>query len=369
MKSNRNLTNSAGYMLLLVLVFGVNACNRHNQDPAEADQTSSAKQMPVRYLPVAEQPIEERLELGATVQPDPTKVFRIFPPASGRILEIRVKPGDMVKRGEPLAALDSSDAASARSDFAKAKIEADRASSAADRERVLFEHGAVAEKDYIDAKALSNSAAAELTRAQERLEVLGVNPSAGTDLVPLLSPARGVVLTVSAAPGEFSKSLDNADPMVTIADLSTVWIVGDVYEKDIAKVRPGKLVKISFDAYPSQQWTGRIDSLSGALDPTTRTLKVRVALQNPGLKLKPEMFASIQVDVGRRSEIVVPSSAVIHEGQQTSVFVENNGKPEERNVTTGQVVDGTVEITSGLQVGQKIAVSGAELLTGGAAQQ
>jgi cobalt-zinc-cadmium efflux system membrane fusion protein len=147
-----------------------------------------------------------------------------------------------------------------------------------------------------------------------------------------------------------------------------VWIVGDVYEKDIAKFKPGEQVTVTVDAYPGKQWTGRIQSLSGALDPTTRTLKVRVTLSNPDQKLKPEMFAAIHVDIGSHNALVVPTSAIIHEGQTTTVFVENGGAPEQRNVTTGQAVDGKVEITSGLQAGQKVATDGAELLTGGASQ-
>lgn len=369
MKSKWTLVPSVWCALLLVQSLGLTSCNRGEQSSRGTATNWPATEKPVHYLTVSEQPIENRLELGAKVQPDPTRVFRIFSPASGRILGIEVKPGDMVTRGETLALLDSSDAASAQSDFAKAKIESERALRAADREKVLFEHGAVAEKDYIDARAASDSASAELARSRQRLEVLGINPSGSVDRVPLMSPARGIVLTVSAAPGEFSKSLDNADPLITIADLSTIWVVGDVYEKDISKVEPGKPVSVTFDAYPGQQWSGHIESLSGALDPATRTLKVRVALQNVNQRLKPEMFATIHVSIGKHNAIVVPSSAVIHEGQTTTVFVANNGKSEQRSVTIGQAVDGKVEITSGLQVGQQIAVDGAELLTGGADQQ
>jgi membrane fusion protein, heavy metal efflux system len=353
---------------ILVLDLGLCGCNRHEQTSAVNTQSPRTEE-PVHYLTVSEQEIQDRLELGAKVQPDPTKIFRIFSPASGRLVAVDVKPGDMVSRGQTLALIDSSDAGSARSDFAKATIEAERASRAADREKVLFEHGAVAEKDYLDAKAASDSASAELARARQRLEMLGLNPAVAAGRVPLSSPARGVVLTVNGAPGEFSKSLDNADPLITLADLSTVWIVGDVYEKDIARVQPGKQVTISFDAYPGQQWTGRIDSLSGALDPATRTLKVRVALANPEQKLKPEMFATIRADIARHNAIVVPASAVIHQGQTTTVFVASNGQTEQKKVTTGQAIDGKVEITSGLQVGQQIAVQGAELLTGGPSQQ
>ena len=125
----------------------------------------------------------------------------------------------------------------------------------------------VAEKDYIDAKAAAESAQAELARARRHLDVLGLNGQATTDRIPLFPPCSGVVLTVSAAPGELSKSLDNADPLLTIADLSTVWIVGDVFEKDVAEVQPGTKATVTVDAFPGEVWAGRIDSVSGALDP------------------------------------------------------------------------------------------------------
>lgn len=358
------MLNGACWALILSAGVGLNACH---QGPANHEPVQSAES-PVHYVAVDEQRIADGIDLAAKVQADPARMFRIFPPASGRVLEIKVKPGDNVMRGEMLATIDSADAAVAQSDLTKANIEAERAQRAADREKVLLDHGAVAQKDYIDAKAAADSAQAEVARAKRHLEVLGLNANAAGDTLSLLSPSRGVVLNVNAAPGEFSKSLDNADPLITIADLSTVWVVGDVFEKDIAKVQPGTKATVTVDAFPGQQWTSRIDAVSGALDPVTRTLKVRVALNNPGEKLKPEMFAAIHVAVGSHNAIVVPASAVIHQGQDTIVFVNSNGKPVQQTVTAGQAVDGKVEITSGVHPGQHVAADGAELLTGGATQ-
>ena len=352
---------AASFCLSLCLT----GCEHSGHGPTPAVSSKQPDEKPVRFVQVTEQSLPETLDLAGKVQADPTKVFRIFPPASGRILELKVKPGDRVQRGQTLAVIESTDAATARSDFAKAKVEAQRAASAADREKILFEHGAAAEKDYIDARALSDTAAAELARAEQHLEMLNLSPSASTDSMSSLSPAGGVVLNVSAAPGELSRSLETADPLVTIADLATVWIVGDVYEKDLTKIERGKQATVTCDAYPGQQWTGRIDSLFGAVDPTTRTLKVRVTLRNGDQRLKPEMFATIHVRVGTHKAIVVPAAAIIHEGQTTAVFVESGGKPEQKNVTIGQALDGKFEIVSGLQPGQQVAADGAELLTGG----
>ncbi|HEY6349544.1 MAG TPA: efflux RND transporter periplasmic adaptor subunit [Candidatus Angelobacter sp.] len=348
--------------LALLLPFG--GCGDSTQGTAKA-ASAQPNNDPVRYIKVMEQPIPETLDLAARVQADPTKVVHIFPPASGRVMAIRVKPGDTVQRGQTVAILNSSDVASARSDYAKASIEAARSTRAMERQKLLFEHGAAAEKDYIDAQAQAEAAAAELARARQRLDLLSVSPSATTDNVPLIAPARGVVLDVSAAPGEFSKSLESANALITIADLSTVWIVGDVYEKDLARLERGKRVTITLQAYPDQQWSGRINSLSGALDPTTRTLKVRVAIPNPGQRLKPEMFGTIHVSTGTHPALVVPAAAIIREGNTTTVFLNNAGKPEQRTVTVGQTLDGNVEIVNGLRAGDEIAAVGAELLKGG----
>jgi len=352
-------------LLVLCSSFGLTSC-QHQDGSAKAAAPQDSKA--VQFTAVAEAPIEEQLQLSAKIQADPARSFRVFPPASGKVIGIEVKPGDIVTKGERVATIESADAGSAQSDLAKAQIEADRTQRAAERQKVLLDHGAVAEKDYSDAKAAADSAQAELSRARRHIEVLGIDTQRASDLIPLVSPGRGVVLTVGAASGEFSKSLDNADPLLTIADLSTIWIVGDVFEKDIEKVQRGTRVTVTVDAFPDKTWKGQIDSVSGALDPATRTLKVRVSLQNPGDKLKPEMFAAIYVDVGHHTAIVVPSSAVIHEGQSTVVFVENNGKPEQTNVVVGQSIDGKIEIKSGLAKGQKVAENGAELLTGGASQ-
>lgn len=348
---------------LIVMIVACSGCGDQNSAKAAPKLPVSAD--PVRYVKATEQSIPDTLDLVAKAQADPTRVVRIFPPASGRVVEIRVKPGDRVRRGQTVAILNSSDVASARSDYAKATIEAERATRAMDRQKLLFEHGAAAEKDYVDAKAQADAARAELARAQQRLELLNVNPSASTDTVALIAPASGVVLDVSAAAGEFSKSLESANPLITIADLNTIWIIGDVYEKDVAKLNRGKQVNITLAAYPDKEWNGHIDSISGALDPASRTLKVRVALPNADERIKPEMFGTIHVKAGMHHALVVPAAAIVREGSLTTAFVNVGGKPEQRTVTTGQTIDGNVEITGGLQPGDEVAAEGAELLKGG----
>src|SRR6266567_2867042 len=362
MKSHQQIYLPEAFALALGVSLLLAGCNQPGQNSLVTPANDQPGDAPVRYIEVGQQTIFETLELAAQVQPDPTKLVRIFPPVSGRVVAIEVKPGDFVRRGQTVAILSSSDVASFRSDFTKANIEVERATRAVERQKVLFEHGASAEKDYIDARAQADSARAELVRATQRLELLNISPSATTDRIALVSTSNGVVLDVSAAPGEFSKSLESANPLITVADLNSVWIVGDVYEKDVAKVGGGEQVTVTLQAYPGQRWSARIDSLSGALDPTTRTLKVRVALPNPEQRLKPGMFGAIHVNTSAHQALVVPAAAIIREGNTTTVFLNNAGKPVQRTVTIGQTVDGNVEVLSGLRVGEKVAVDGAELL-------
>ncbi|HKD82921.1 MAG TPA: efflux RND transporter periplasmic adaptor subunit [Candidatus Angelobacter sp.] len=359
----QNLKPGLGALSLIVLAIAFSGCDSEQNSAKAAAKPSDSD--PVRYVKAIEQAIPDTLDLAAKAQADPTKVVRIFPPASGRVLAIDVKPGDRVRKGQTLAILNSSDVASARSDYAKARIEAERATRAMDRQKLLLEHGAAAEKDYIDAKAQSDGAAAELARARQRLELLNVDPSAGSDNVPLIAPTSGVVLDVSAGAGEFSKSLESANPLITIADLNTIWIIGDVYEKDVEKLGRGKQVTITLDAYREKQWSGHIESISGALDPVSRTLKVRIALPNTDERIKPEMFGTIHVKAGTHQALVVPAAAIIREGSTTTAFVNHGGKPEQRTVTTGQTIGENVEITGGLQAGDEVAAEGAELLKGG----
>ena len=354
-----------GCLIVAVLAAAVVGCNETVGGDSVKDSSKTAQGAdPVQYIKVEQQSIPDTLDLAAKVQADPTKVVRIFPPASGRLISIAVKPGDYVRRGQTIGVLNSSDVASARSDYAKAKIETERATRAMERQKLLLEHGAAAEKDYEDARAQAEAADAELARARQRLELLNVSLSDKADNVALIAPANGVVLDVSAAAGEFSKSLESANPLITIADLNVVWIVGDVYEKDVEKLALGKPVSITLQAYTGKQWNGHVDSISGALDPTTHTLKVRVSLPNPGHQIKPEMFGSIHVRAGTHQALVVPSAAIVREGNTTTVFFNRSGKAEQRTVTVGQTVDGKVEIISGLRVGEEVAAVGAELLKG-----
>ncbi len=169
MTLDREVCLRAALGVVLGLLLLLAGCDQAGQSVAKAAVSDQTGDGVVHYVKVVQQTVPDTLDLAAKVQPDPTKVVRIFPPASGRVVAIEVKPGDHVRRGQTVAILSSSDVASAQSDFAKAEIEAQRAIRVMERQKVLFEHGASAEKDYVDARAQADAARSELHRAKQRL--------------------------------------------------------------------------------------------------------------------------------------------------------------------------------------------------------
>ncbi len=313
--------------------------------------------------------LDDALDVPGLIEADPTLVVRVFPPVSGRLVAVRVRPADRVEKGQVVAVLASSDVAAARAAYRQAQADAQVKQQALDRSRLLYDNKVVALRDYQQAQADAAMAAATLESAAERLALLGVDPASAADQVAVSAPRAGVVTDVGAAPGEYVKSLDNAAPLCTIADLDTVWAVGGVYEKDLATIRTGEPVDVTTGAYPGERWRGRIGAIAGTVDTATHTLQVRVVLANPGLRLKPQMFASIRVVRATRSAVVVPATAVIHEGDAAYVLVQTTpGRFARRTVALGPSPDADrVEVRSGLAPGDVVVVQGAELMAAAAA--
>src|SRR5271154_3615249 len=267
------------------------ACNREQPAPAQTAPPQSV----VETIEVHRQPVSNQLSLAAHIMANPTSVVHIFPPISGRVVALKVLPGQEVSQGQQLGMLQSSDAAQARSDFEKARIEAARADLQLQRGKDLLQHEVLAQRDYDDLKALDDADHAELNRARQALLMLGFSEASTSDVIPIRSPITGVVLDVGTATGELQRSLDNATAIATIADINPIWVVGDLYPRDLSSIKAGQPVAVSVTGYPDHVYPGVIDNISDAVDPTSLTLKVRVVLANPQHKLKPQMFATIAV--------------------------------------------------------------------------
>ncbi len=354
----------AGWVVFLVATAGIIACTKSPVREQRAGPDPAAAASEIKVQVVHARPLEDYLELPGQIQPDPTRVVRVYAPVGGRLVAFQVRPGDHVRAGQTLAVLESGDVAAARADYAKAAADAQLKEEAYRRVADLYAHHAVALKDEQQAQADLAMSRAELQSAGERLRVLGVAAQGNSNDLPVVAPRAGVVVDVSAAAGEFSKSLDSSAPLCTLADLSTVWAVGDLYEKDLARARVGDPVEVRVNAYPDRKWSGRVNQISDTVDPTTRALKLRVVLANPGEFLRPQMFATIRLLQSQHVGLAAPSTAVVREGDSAYIFVvPAPGRYERRTVALGPSLGAQeVEIVSGLKDGDAVVVDGALLV-------
>jgi len=350
---------SAVFALVTLALLPLTACKRSESLP----QTQIPKQQVVETLTVHHQQVGSQLVLPAHIVANPTQIVHIYPLISGRVMSLSILPGQEVRKGEKIGTLQSSDAAQARSDFEKAKIEVDRADLQLARAKELLVHEVMAQRDYDDLKAVDQSDHSELERTRQTLHLMGLNEDATSDVVPITAPISGVVLDVGTGPGELQRSLDNATAIATIANIDSIWVVGDLYPRDQASVHVGEPAEITVSGYPGLTLHGVINNISDAVDPVSLTLKVRVVLPNLGHRFKPDMYASMSVTSRQRNVIVVPSTAVIQNGKDIFVFVETSpGKYERRDVTLGDTHADSDEITQGLNDGDRVVTTGAELL-------
>jgi cobalt-zinc-cadmium efflux system membrane fusion protein len=307
--------------------------------------------------------VPEYFEITAHIEADPTSVVHVYPPAGGRIIEMRVRPWDHVSAGQSLALIESSDLSRAVADYHKAQADDAFKKKALARAQDLFEHHAIAERDYQQAQADSQMSQADLAAASEQIRVLGMDPDQASTELRLNAPRAGVILDVGAAPGEFSNALAAPAPLCTIADISTIWAVGDIYENELTSAKQGEQAQVTLSAYPGRTWTGRVSVVSGAVDPATRTLHLRVILPNPGELIKPAMFGSIRLLRSSSQGILVPASAVVREENAAYVFVSTSANHfQRRDVTLGRAVDASLEITKGLNQGDTIVSTNPLLL-------
>jgi len=346
--------------------------------------TDSPRFKQLRIEPVREMPCPtDEVIAPARVMINPNRISRVLPPVQGRVLSVFVKLGDAVADGQPLVSLNSPDGDAAISAYVQAeatlrqaKVTLTKTQTDLERSRKLLQYQAISEKDvlgaendFATAKAALENAEAARALATRKLTLLGLSASDLQQPVVVRAPIAGVVTDISVAPGDYraavSSAADVTTPLMSIADLSTVWASSDVPEPFIRLIHIGDEAEISFVAYPGQKFTGRIARVGTMLDPQTRTLKVQVDLPNPERRFVPEMFGTMRHAGPSRRFPVVPASAIVLEYGRSQVFVERGpGQFERRVVTTGVRMADHVAITSGLDVNSRVIVDGAILLRG-----
>jgi len=348
--------------------------------PADSPQL---KQIRVETVQLADMPTGE-LVAPARVIPNPNRISRLLPQVQGRVTRVMAQLGDHVEQGQPLVELDSPDSDAAIAGFLQAQAverqaEATLTKAQTDlaRATALYELRAIAEKEVVGARndlaqATEGLEAARALREQARrkLELLGLTARSARQLVLVRAPISGKVIEVNVAPGEYrgavsSHSDTTTAPLMTIADLQNVWVSADIPEPALRLVRVGERVSITFISLPDETFTGTVSRIGDVLDPQTRTFKVQVELPNPQGRLRPEMFASLQLLGPRHPTPVVPSTAIVQEYGHALVFLERGpGKFERRQVSTGVQVGPMVAVASGVEAGERVVTDGAVLLKG-----
>lgn len=304
---------------------------------------------------------------GEVVAPD-DGVARVGAKVAGRVTRFTAGVGDHVKRGQVLASLDSPELGRAKADYIAAVAAMTVTRQTADREEQLFQRKISSERDWRDAEAAAVRARADKEAAEVRLHTLGVSDAqlkrvnASDHLasaIGIAAPIEGVVVEREASLGQM---LEPGDPMFVLMDLRTVWILADIYERDLAQLAIGHGVEARVAAWPERTFAGKVTSIGAVVDRRSRTVKVRVVLPNADGALKPGMFASVTVSgaVGdARDGLFVPAAAVQRDGDGSIVFVPaGEGEYQLREVEIGTRTPAWVEITRGLAAGERVVTTG-----------
>jgi len=361
-------------LALLLLVF--TGCEKLDK-PVRSDDSTSVARDGNRVIVSPKSPLASRLQVEpaktttirrqvtapASVEADPARYAKILPPLNGRVLQLFVHPGDSVTKGQQLLAIDAPDFVGAQTDYAKARSVLAQAERALTRQEDLATHGIIGQRDVDQARTDRDTALSDFNRTKDRLRLLGMDPENTQLGAPLIvrSPVSGKVLDVLTATGEFRN--DPTAPLMTVADLSDIWVTANVQEKDIHYVHRGDPAIATFAAYPTEAFQGKVLFVADVLDPDTRTAKVRIAYPNKDGRLRPAMFANVILRTWDTQELAIPTTALVMSGDHTTVFVQvAENTYEQRPVMTGEQQGDRTIIKSGVQAGDKVLIREGALL-------
>jgi cobalt-zinc-cadmium efflux system membrane fusion protein len=388
MRSRGLSSRSAGQAIMLlaraVAAVGVCACGHHASEagtPSIAYGTARGESTTPRLFSVPPEQMEHVqvvtvetsslprvLRLTGSVAYNNFETTPVITQVGGPVSRILVSPGDIVKSGQVLLEVASPDYAQDRTNYLKAQEALSLADKAYARAQSLYQHGAMAQADLEQAETARDQARADLQSAEQALKVLGVSspdslatgPSSAQ--IPLLAPIGGEIVERLVAPGQVLQA--GATQCFTISNMNSVWVLANVYQQDLAFIRLGEDVEIKTDAYP-ETFHGRISYVAPAVDPTTRTLQVRMVTQNPGEKLKKDMYVTALVRATTIAHaLTVPDAAVLRNAEnQPFVYVAaGENKFGERLVSVGESQNGRTQILTGLGGGERVVADGSLFL-------
>lgn len=360
----------------VVAALFMSGCGSKNNVAAEApppatvinavDLSHFAVDHPERYplATAAQYEAPSKLVVTGAVYPDVSRTVPVVTLASGRVIDIRARLGDTVQKGQLLLRIRSDDVSTGYDAYRKAVADELLARKQLDRTKLLYEHGAMAQQDLEAAQDNEDDAKTTLDTATEHLRLLGNDPDRPAGIVDITAPISGQITDQEVVDGSTIQSY-SANPF-TISDLSSVWIVCDVYENDMETVHLGDPAEIRLNAFPGQVFKGAVSNIGALLDPTIRTAKVRVEVRNPGGMMRVGMFATATFyGLKKETYTSIPATAIIHLHDLDWVFMPApNQMFQKVQITSGdQLANGTQQVLSGLKPGQQVVTNALSLQT------
>ncbi|MDB4924872.1 efflux RND transporter periplasmic adaptor subunit [Mucilaginibacter sp.] len=350
MKRETFLIGLSGLMLLA-------ACSQKKTDAPESKQVcvSDSLQKMITIDTAKTSTMKDELSLSGEVSNDDNNVVKVFPFSSGQVIAVKVSLGDKVTKGQTLAIMRSADVAgnytdlsSTQSDVAVAKRQLSQAES-------LYKNGISSEREYTEAQENYNKAIAANRKIKQQLTINGGGNTSENGTLVIKAPQSGYIVEKNITSGSFIRQ-DNSGSMFTISNMKDVWIWANVFESDISKIKTGYTAKITTVAYPGKVFTGKVNEISSVLDPDNKVMKIKIALPNPDMLLKPAMFTNVVVTNNENEQAVsVPAKAIVFDSSKNYIVI-YNGKCnlQVREVGVIKIVNDIAYIASGLKPGERV---------------
>ncbi len=378
MTNNRFRRVAGVFTLIVVSMLLISCSNDTKAAPTKSEVTLDPNLYTVdhpelfKLASVETRDLPTVLVANGSISPDVSRSIHLTSQGSGRVVELKAKLGDSVTKGQVLLTIYSADIAGAFSDYQKALADERLAKTSLDRAQLLYSHGALAEKDLQQSQDAEEKAQADVQNTEQHVRILGGDPAHPGSTIELRAPVSGTIVEQNVAGSEGIKSLDNSPNLFTIADLSQVWVVCDVYENDLSTVQLGDDAEIRLSAYPEKIYKGKVTDISRVLDPNLRSAKVRIVLPNPDGSLRPNMYAVATFRSRKlQPSLVVPSTAIMRLQDKDWMFrKEGPGRFRKLEVRAqGTAVDGFQQLQDGTVKAGDEVVANALAFSSGVAEQ
>ncbi len=348
------------FCTILVSVIIFSSCKEHKVEEKIVQKafclSDTAKKM-VEIDSARVMPMEDEIQLSGEVSFDENKVIKVYPRSSGHVIDCKVTLGDKVEAGQVLAVVRSADIAGNYSDLTSANADVAIAKRQMDNAESLYKNGIASEKEVNEAKQNYEKTLATKRKIESQLSINGGANTSSGGTYNITSPISGYIVEKKVNAGNYLRS-DMGDYLFTISDLKDVWVMANVFEADIPKVKEGYNVKVTTLAYPDKELTGKIEKISEVLDPTNKVMKVRIRLSNDQMLLKPEMFTKVIVtNTESKTAVCIPQKAIIEQnGKNFVVVYKGDCQMEIREVTTIKITGDKCYIENGIKAGDKLIV-------------